>query len=38
MELTQRAAKWARPAHSGRGVTLALTHPLPYGVAQGFNP
>ena len=33
MELTAQAAKWARPAHSGRGVTLALTHPLPYGVA-----
>jgi len=33
METTKQAAKWARKAHSGRGVTLALPHPLPYGVA-----
>jgi len=33
MENTAAAAKWARPAHSGGGVTLALPCPLPYGVA-----
>lgn len=33
MENTKQAAKWARPAHSGSGVTLALPCPLPYGVA-----
>ena len=34
MELTQRAARWARKAHTGRGVTVALPNPLPLGVAQ----
>lgn len=33
MEKTAAAAKWARTAHSGGGVTLALPCPLPYGVA-----
>ena len=31
---TIEAAIWARPAHSGSGVVVALPHPLPLGVAS----
>ena len=33
MKLTKSAAKWGRPAHSGRGAVVAFPVPLPLGVA-----
>ena len=34
IEKIKDAALWARKAHSGSGVVVALRSPLPFGVAQ----
>lgn len=34
IEKIKNAATWARKAHSGSGVVVALRSPLPFGVAE----